>query len=242
MKKLIINADDFGYCKGVNYGIIEAYSDGVLTSTTMMANMPGFDQAVDLHKQYPGLGIGIHLVLTTGRPLLKNLKTIVDADGNFRNQAYYKGSFIIDQQEIYDEWKAQIEKILAAGIQPTHVDTHHHANLFGDFNEIYLHLADEYQLPVRNNFQNQDASRRTTDGFVYTMETVIQTTETLEQLFETQDSVEIMCHPAFLDKFLLNHSSYTYPRTEELELLTHPTIKDLFSTQDTIELTTFKSV
>ena len=242
MKKLIINADDFGYCKGVNYGIVEAHSDGILTSTTMMANMPGFDQAVDLHKQYPGLGIGVHLVLTTGRPLLKSLKTIVDADGNFRNQAYYKGSFIIDQQEIHDEWKAQIEKILAAGIQPTHVDTHHHANLFGDFNDIYLKLADEYHLPVRNNFENQDPTRKTTDGFIYTMETVLQSAQSLETLFETKDSVEIMCHPAFLDKFLLTSSSYTYPRTEELEFLTHPAIKELFNNQDTIELTTFQSV
>lgn len=242
MKKLIINADDFGYCKGVNYGIIEAYKNGILTSTTMMANMPGFEQALELHEQYPGLGIGIHLTLTTGRPILSNLKTIVDAEGNFRNQAYYKGSFIIDQQEIYDEWKAQIEKILATGIKPTHVDTHHHANLFSDFNDIYLKLADEYQLPVRNNFNNKEHTRRTTDHFIYTMETVIQTVESLEKLFETNNSVEIMCHPAFLDKFLLSHSSYTYPRTEELELLTHPTIKNLFTTQNTIELTTFESV
>lgn len=114
MNKLIINTDDLGYCKGVNYGIIEAYKDGILTSTTMMANMPGFDHAVELHKQHPSLGIGVHLTLTTGKPILKQLKTIVDAEGNFRNQSYYKSSFIIDQQEIYDEWKAQIEKILAA--------------------------------------------------------------------------------------------------------------------------------
>lgn len=242
MKKLIINADDFGYSAGVNYGIIEAHKEGVLTSTTMMANMPGFEQALNLHEQYPDLGIGIHLALTTGKPILSNLKTIIDVDGNFRNQAYYKGSFIIDEQEIYDEWKAQIEKILATGIKPTHVDTHHHANLFGDFNAIYLKLADEYHLPVRNNFTNTDSNRRTTDGFIYTMETVIQSSETLEKVFEEYNSVELMCHPAFIDKFLLNHSSYTYPRTEELELLTHPRIKTLFSNHKTIELTTFESI
>lgn len=103
MNKLIINADDFGYCKGVNYGIIEAHTDGILTSTTMMANMPGFDHAVELHRQHPKLGIGVHLNLTTGSPVLKHLNTIVDTEGNFRNQAYYKGSFIIDSQEVYDE-------------------------------------------------------------------------------------------------------------------------------------------
>lgn len=59
MGKLIINADDFGYGKGVNMGIIEAYQNGVLTSTTLMAGMPGFDQAVKLAKDNPGLGVGV---------------------------------------------------------------------------------------------------------------------------------------------------------------------------------------
>lgn len=242
MKKLIINADDFGYCKGVNYGIIEAHTDGVLTSTTMMANMPGFNHAVELHQPYPNLGIGVHLNLTTGRPVSRNLRSIVDTDGNFRNQAYYKDSFTVDEQEIYHEWKAQIEKVLAVGIQPTHLDTHHHANLFGGFNEIYLKLADEYNLPVRNNFHNQDPVRRTTDEFVYTMETALQSKESLTQLFETHNTIEIMCHPAFLDKFLLSSSSYTYPRTEELDLLTQPDTKELFRSQSLFELTTFKNI
>lgn len=242
MKKLIINADDFGYCKGVNYGIIEAHTNGVLTSTTMMANMPGFDHAIELHQQHPNLSIGVHLNLTTGSPVLSHLKTIVDTEGNFHNQAYYKGSFIIDQKEVYDEWRAQIEKILAAGIQPTHLDAHHHANLFGNFNDIYFKLADEYNLPVRNNFNNQDPARRTTDGFVDSIETALKSEKSLNQLFATHSTVEIMCHPAFLDKFLLASSSYTYPRTEELDLLTHPSIKKLISQQDIIELATYRSI
>lgn len=238
-KKLIINADDFGYCKGVNYGIIEAHTDGVLTSTTLMANMPGFEHAVNLSKKHPDLGVGVHLTLTTGRPVLAHLTTIADAEGNFRHQSYYKNTFRIDQEEVYNEWKAQIEKVIASGIQPTHLDTHHHANLFGDFNNIYLQLAEEYHLPVRNNFHNQDPNRKTTDGFVYTMETVFKSENTLKQLLETHNTVEIMCHPAFLDKFLLANSSYTYPRAEELDLLTRESTKKLFSTENGIALTTF---
>lgn len=242
MKKLIINADDFGYCKGVNYGIVEACKEGILTSTTMMANMPGFDHAVRLHDLNPSLGIGVHLVLTAGRPVLDNMKTITDEEGNFRKLEYYKGSFIIDELEVYNEWKAQIEKIIEAGIIPTHLDSHHHANLFGDFNEIFLRLADEFNLPVRNNFNNSDKKRRTTDAFVYTMETVIKYIEDLDKLFESNDSVEIMCHPAFLDKFLLANTSYTYPRTEELELLTHPKTIELFKKHPEIHLTTFNNI
>jgi len=242
MKKLIINADDFGYCKGVNYGIVEACKEGVLTSTTMMANMPGFDHAIGLHDQNPGLGIGIHLVLTTGRPVLNKLKTITDVEGKFRKQDYYKGAFIVDEQEVYNEWKAQIDKIMQAGIIPTHLDTHHHANLFGNFNSIFLKLADEYNLPVRNNFDNKDKNRRTTDAFIYTMEKIIKNTEDLDSIFHSNDSVEIMCHPAFLDKFLLSNTSYTYPRTDELELLTNPKTIELFKKHSEIKLTTFNNI
>ena len=77
---------------------------------------------------------------------------------------------------------------------------------------------------------------------MYTMETALQSEDTLNELFEMHDSVEIMCHPAFLDKFLLASSSYTYPRTEELDLLTHPTTKELFRSQSLFELTTFKQL
>ena len=85
MGRLIINADDFGYCKGVNMGIIEAHQNGVLTSTTLMAGMPGFDQAVNLAKKNPGLGVGVHLTLTCGYPVSKDLQTIVDDKGAFLN-------------------------------------------------------------------------------------------------------------------------------------------------------------
>lgn len=66
MKKVIINADDFGYSAAVNAGIIKAYQDGVLTSTTLMANMSGRDGAIQLAKENQGLGVGGHLVLTCG--------------------------------------------------------------------------------------------------------------------------------------------------------------------------------
>ena len=67
--KLIINADDFGYSNGVNYGIIDAFKNGILTSTTCLTNMPGFNHAIQLAKENPNLGIGIHLTLTCGKPL-----------------------------------------------------------------------------------------------------------------------------------------------------------------------------
>ena len=76
MKKVIINADDFGYSSAVNLGIITSHKKGILTSTTLMANMSGCDEAIMLAKENPNLGVGCHLVLTCGKPLTKGASLI----------------------------------------------------------------------------------------------------------------------------------------------------------------------
>ncbi|WP_145838534.1 ChbG/HpnK family deacetylase, partial [Bacillus paralicheniformis] len=78
MKSLIINADDFGFSRGVNLGIIEAFQHGVLTSTTLMVNMQEAEHAVELARQNRELGVGVHLTLTAGRPILGGLHMITD--------------------------------------------------------------------------------------------------------------------------------------------------------------------
>ncbi|UOQ95325.1 chitin disaccharide deacetylase [Halobacillus shinanisalinarum] len=240
MKKLIINADDFGYSRGVNYGIIDAYQYGVLTSTTFMSNMPGADHAASLARQNPELGVGVHLVLTYGRPLLGNHRTIVDAEGDFRKLNFYKGAFTIDYGEVYAEWKAQIEKFLSYGLQPTHLDSHHHINSFGEMPQVFMKLAKEYGLPVRNNLDQQEV--QTTDYFSYLIETALKDDHSLDELFTEHNSVEVMTHPAYLDKQLLSTSSFTYPRVDELEFLTDSRIARLIEARSDIQLTTFKAL
>ena len=71
-KRLVINADDFGLCDGVNRAVAQAHTDGVLTSTTLMANMPAAEEAVKIAKEMPSLGVGIHLNLTEGPPVSKD--------------------------------------------------------------------------------------------------------------------------------------------------------------------------
>lgn len=247
MKKLIINADDFGYSRGINYGIIDAHQLGVLTSTTFMANMPGAEHAAKLAMQFPDLGVGVHLVLTCNRPLLDNHKTIVDSNGVFRKLAFYQGAFTIDYEEVYREWKAQIEKFLSYGLEPTHLDSHHHINSFGDIPEVFLTLAKEYGLPIRNNIdakydtKRKQAEVKTTDAFLYVLETSLNE-EALEKIFEDHDTVEIMTHPGYLDKEVLTGSSFTYPRVDELELLTNQKIIQFFKNRRDIKLSTFKEI
>lgn len=84
-KVLILNADDFGLSPSVNRGIVEAYHAGVITSTTLMANMPGFDEAVQIAKAEPGLGVGLHFNLSYGRPLSepRKVSSLVDPTGAY---------------------------------------------------------------------------------------------------------------------------------------------------------------
>src|SRR4030042_5568247 len=87
MKKVIINADDFGLSPGVNRGILCGFRDGIVTSTTMMVNLPAFDDAVQIIKENPDLPVGIHLTLLWGKPVTDFFKipTLVCRNGCFPN-------------------------------------------------------------------------------------------------------------------------------------------------------------
>src|ERR1700693_16618 len=136
MKQLILNADDFGMTRGVNEGIIRAHRDGILTSATLMANGPEFDDAVASAKLNPGLGVGCHLVLVAGPAVAPKgkISSLADENGNLPESL---GLFVarltaglIRTKAIEREMRAQIEKIRAAGIEPTHLDTHKHNHAY----------------------------------------------------------------------------------------------------------------
>ena len=83
MKQLIVNADDFGLTLGVSKGIVDAHREGIVRSTTLMANGAAFGTAVSISRRTPGLGIGVHLNLTTGKPVspARTIPSLVDHDG-----------------------------------------------------------------------------------------------------------------------------------------------------------------
>jgi hopanoid biosynthesis associated protein HpnK len=134
MKELILNADDFGMTLGINEGIIRAHRDGTLTSTTLMANAQAFDDAVTRVRANPALGVGCHLVLIGGRAVapLDEVASLVDESGNLPQGL---GTFVarvsaglIRQQDIEREFRAQIDKVRATGIEPSHLDSHKHTH------------------------------------------------------------------------------------------------------------------
>jgi hopanoid biosynthesis associated protein HpnK len=139
VRRLIVNADDFGFTSGVNRGIVEAHTHGIVTSTTLMANGTAFEEAVKLAKTVPDLGVGCHVVLIDGQPLLdaKQLSTLTagqDDGGEFRDSLKIFAARALtgrlDPDEIEAESTAQIHKLQSTGISVSHVDTHKHTHLF----------------------------------------------------------------------------------------------------------------
>jgi predicted glycoside hydrolase/deacetylase ChbG (UPF0249 family) len=153
--RLIINADDYGRSPDISRGIREAHLRGIVTSSTCMMNMPSVVEDIKIaQRETPNLGLGVHLVLTAGRPLLPPAKvaTLTDGNGNFlKVEALIVRALSIKPAEVLAEWRAQVQAfIAAAGQKPTHLDSHHHSSYFTPaLLQNMLDLAAEYDLPVR---------------------------------------------------------------------------------------------
>ncbi|MBE2198639.1 MAG: ChbG/HpnK family deacetylase [Anaerolinea sp.] len=152
---LIVNADDYGRSAGISRGIRDAHQHGIVTSTTCMMNFATTDEDIALAlRDTPQLGLGVHLVLTSGRPLLPppQIPTLTAATGTFHDlRSLMERLPEINPAEAQSEWRAQIEKFMrAAGRPPTHLDAHHHAAYFtaGLFRAM-LELAQEYGCAIR---------------------------------------------------------------------------------------------
>ena len=163
MKQLIINADDFGLHPLINKGIIKGHSEGIITSTSLMPSAPYFDEAVQLAKANPSLGVGIHLTLVGGvKPAsTSGVNSLLTADGVFAEdytvfaKKWYTGS--IKKNELIKELETQIEKVLAAGIKPTHIDSHQHMHVLPGIAGIVVRLCKKYgikkiRIPGENIF------------------------------------------------------------------------------------------
>lgn len=153
-KKLIINADDFGIHDVVNEAVYEAYKHGILTSTSLMASGPSFEEAVRLAKEMPHIGIGIHLTLVGSLPTVlppDRIPSLTWQDGMFCHDYMdlLKRDMLgkVSLQEVYDEWDAQIKKIMSTGLPVTHIDGHQHLHMWNHFFPITLRLAEKYHIP-----------------------------------------------------------------------------------------------
>jgi chitin disaccharide deacetylase len=174
VRRLIINADDFGLTAGVNRAIVEAHQHGVVSSATLMANSQAFEEAVAMARSTPRLGVGCHVVLVDGAPLLHQTQvgSLLDPGNNdhradtprFREGISKFGALALlgrlEADEIEAEATAQIRKLQASGIAVTHLDSHKHTHLFPRVLRPLLRAARSCGIrAIRNPFERMQGSQ-----------------------------------------------------------------------------------
>lgn len=153
MKRLIVNADDFGLHGSVNDGIIKGFTEGIIRSTSLLASGDAFDEAVLLAKANPALGIGIHTALVGGLetvsaphtiPSLLNERGLLPETHVEFIKRVYTGK--VDFNEVYRELDKQFEKIVSSGVNVTHVDGHQHMHVLPPVLDIVITLMKRYGI------------------------------------------------------------------------------------------------
>jgi chitin disaccharide deacetylase len=220
LKYLITNADDFGFTRDVNEGIVHAHRQGILTATTLMATGAAFDHAVGLARENPALDVGVHLVLVGSEGYPATVARLVASLGRIR---------------IYDELARQIGKVVDAGIRPTHLDTHKHTHLLPPVLAAVARLAEEFKIPwVRRPLASPlqgvltRHGCRTTDHFAGFAITGRYDAARLAKLIRRlPDGItEFMCHPGFCTAELERaHTRLKASRRQELDALTSPEVR-----------------
>jgi predicted glycoside hydrolase/deacetylase ChbG (UPF0249 family) len=264
---LAVNADDFGFTRDVNFGIIEAHRNGILTSTTLMANGAAFDHAVELAARYPSLDVGVHFVLAGGASIA-HPGTQLPASVTALLRALLAGRL-----NVYQELRAQMEKIVVAGVRPTHLDTHKHTHLLPAVLEAVARLGEQYgarwvrrpfDLPLhgapseapwtkrcvsrslrflRSRFQSRLARHacRATDWFAGFQITGRVAAEDVIHLLRNLPPgyTEFMVHPGYCTEELLSaRTRLKESRAAELRALTDPRVREALESSG-VELLSF---
>ena len=251
MKRLIVNADDYGRTPGVNEGTLEAYVKGIVTSATVMVLEPAAEAGIQLARAAaPGLALGLHFAVTGGGPS-------ASAPGSLPGLAP-GGRFVrnldelpvrIPDAEIRRELEAQIERFeKMAGRPPTHIDSHHHSALHVSIQPVFADVAAEHGLPVRASnaragVQLREAGVRAPDHFLESFFGSGATAANLKLLLEhlREGTSELMCHPGYPDEALVSGSSYAKEREKEIAALCDPTVREVVNSIG-VELVTFRDL
>jgi predicted glycoside hydrolase/deacetylase ChbG (UPF0249 family) len=246
LKYLIPNADDFGYTRDVNDGIVHAHRHGILTATTLMATGAAFDHAATLARENPALDVGVHLVLVGSGGFPPTVAQLIQQIARQRIR-------------IYDELVAQVRKVQSAGIRPSHLDTHKHTHLLPPVLNAVARISAEFQIPwVRRPFdlplhggrvpwQRQAVSKslgfaragfhrvlarygcRTTDHFAgFQLTGRYDAAELANLIRNLPDGVtEFMCHPGFCTEELqAARTRLKESRRRELDALTSLEVRE----------------
>jgi predicted glycoside hydrolase/deacetylase ChbG (UPF0249 family) len=261
VRKLVVNADDFGFTRDVNQGIIEAHRNGILTATTIMSVGAEFDDAVRLARENPTLDIGVHLVLVGEPPFPMTIAQLTRA-------------VMLGRIRIYEELLAQVQRVLDAGLEPSHLDTHKHTHLLPPVLNAVARISETFRIPwvrrpfdfplqpngipwpkravsrafgvVRGRFESVLARHgcRSTDHFAGFQITGKFDASDVAELIRSlpEGSTEFMCHPGICTAELrAARTRLKESREEELRALTAPEVRDALR-ESGVELTNYREL
>lgn len=258
-RTLVVNADDLGLTVGVNNGIFDAHDRGILTSASLMATAPAAANAIGRLRSRPALGIGAHLTLVDGAPMLPPdcVPTLVNDDGRFHHSwkpfiaACLMGR--VSMREVERELTAQVECLASQDITLTHLDSHKHVHLYPPVFEIVVRLAERFRIPVvrvpfegtladlpllpwaQSGYRRAAAHGISTPQFVGRAMTGTMTARALAEAIHrlAPGHTELMVHPGYVDEALCQMATRLLAsRDTEVALLVSQQIDRLIAAED----------
>ena len=238
MQRIIFNADDLGLSRGVNAGILHCYKDGVVNSASLMTTTAYFEETVFLIQDNQLENIGLHF--TEAPSLLKNHKSIVNADGTFKRDICNIDN--VDLKEVYKEVEAQYFRAIKAGVKINHLDSHHHIHMSYKLRKVFIEFSKKHNLPLRKIDNAARNPLRILEFYLDTYKASYYTKQFTPEFYEDKvsesslinilntyknENVEIMCHPGYLDS---DNGIYNENRLKELTVLCSATLKEILLT------------
>lgn len=248
-KKMIIRADDLGYSEAVNLGIAKTVKKGIINNVGLMVNMPESVAGYEMIKDQD-VDLGLHTVICQGKPLLDpaQIPSIVQESGEFKASKEYRAATedFVDLDEVILEIEAQYQRFLEiVGRKPDYFEGH--AVMSDNFIRGLEIVAERHELNVLS-FHWDGMPVPFKDKYLYmfmeSMEPEYNPYKTLQKAAaaEYDDGYAMMvCHPGYLDYYILTHSSLTVPRTQEVDMCCDVNVKKWLDAND-IELIKYSEV